>query len=209
MKCTWQPKPNASEQGYRSGKEKSSSNLPHVEKRLWDEGVLSVKTPEGLLNAVFYSNGKNFCLRGIQEQYHLRFTQLIRRTNPDRYTYVEHGSKNNSGGVEDYALDVKNVTSVAVPDSNSCHVKLLDLYLSHVPKVVIDRNERLHLHPSSKLKSGWYTTKPGKVQTMVKRMFSEAKIEGNYTNHTLRTTGASQLFAAKVPEAIIQKRTGH
>ena len=104
------------------------------------------------------------------------------------------------------------MTSIAVPDSNSCHVKLLDLYLSHVPKEVIDRNERFYLHPSSKLKSGWYTTKPlglGKVQTMVKRMFSEAKIEGNYTNHSLRTTGASQLFAAKVPEAIIQKRTGH
>ena len=48
------------------GKEKSSSILPHV-KRQWDEGVLSVKTPEGLLNAVLYSNGENFCLRRIQE----------------------------------------------------------------------------------------------------------------------------------------------
>ena len=44
---------------------------------------------------------------------------------------------------------------------------------------------------------------------MVQRMFVAANIEGKYTNHSLRTTGASQLFAAKVPEAIIQKRTGH
>ena len=37
-------------------KKRAPAILPHVEKRLWDEGVLSVKTPEGLLNAVFYSN---------------------------------------------------------------------------------------------------------------------------------------------------------
>ena len=41
-------------------KKRAPAILPHVEKRLWDEGVLSVKTPEGLLKAVYYSNGKTF-----------------------------------------------------------------------------------------------------------------------------------------------------
>ena len=83
------------------------------------------------------------------------------------------------------------------------------MYLSHVPKEAIKKNERMYLHPSAKMKSGWYTKKPlglGKVQSMVKRMFVAANIEGKYTNHSLRTTGASQLFAAKVPEAIIQEK---
>ena len=31
---------------------------------LWDKGILGTSTPQSLLNAVFYLNGKSFCLRG-------------------------------------------------------------------------------------------------------------------------------------------------
>ena len=48
-----------------------------------------------------------------------------------------------------------------------------------------------------------------KVQTMVENMFKAAEIDGKYTNHSLHATGASALFNAGVPEAVIQKRTGH
>ena len=43
---------------------------------------------------------------------------------------------------------------------------------------------------------------------MVKSMFSEIGVSG-MTNHSLRVTGASDLFQAGVPEKIIQERTGH
>ena len=49
--------------------------------------------PKALLNAVFYYNSKNFCVRGVQEHFNLRFDQLHRYTNPDRYIYREYGSK--------------------------------------------------------------------------------------------------------------------
>ena len=40
-------------------------------------------------------------------------------------------------------------------------------------------------------------------------MCKEPKIEGNYTNNSLCATGATSLFDAGIPEALIQKRTGH
>ena len=40
-------------------------------------------------------------------------------------------------------------------------------------------------------------------------MCHEAGITGRKTNHGLRATGASELFAAGVPEKIIKERTGH
>ena len=40
---------------------------------------------------------------------------------------------------------------------------------------------------------------------MVKEMFQRANIEGNFTNHSLRATCATQLFDAGVPEASRQK----
>ena len=40
-------------------------------------------------------------------------------------------------------------------------------------------------------------------------MCQDGKIEGNFTNHSLRATGATVLFDAGVPESVIQKRTWH
>ena len=44
---------------------------------------------------------------------------------------------------------------------------------------------------------------------MFKDMCSEAHISGRKTNHSLRATGASELFEAGVPEKIIKERTAH
>ena len=44
---------------------------------------------------------------------------------------------------------------------------------------------------------------------MIKDMCHEAGIGGHKTNHSLRATGASEVFAAGVPEKIIKERTGH
>jgi len=38
------------------------------EDKLWASGMLSMDSPIGLLKAVFFYNGKHFCLRGGQEQ---------------------------------------------------------------------------------------------------------------------------------------------
>ena len=45
---------------------------------------------------------------------------------------------------------------------------------------------------------------------MVKNMMVDASINGKiYTNYSLRATGPTALFDADVPEAIIQKHSGH
>ena len=44
---------------------------------------------------------------------------------------------------------------------------------------------------------------------MLKDMCHDAAIGGRKTNHSLRATGALELFAAGVPEKIIKERTGH
>ena len=37
----------------------------------------------------------------------------------------------------------------------------------------------------------------------------DAKVPGNFTNHSLRATGATMLFNTGVTESILQKQTGH
>ena len=44
---------------------------------------------------------------------------------------------------------------------------------------------------------------------MVKEMCKVAGIEGNKTNHSLRSCGVSSLYNKNVPEKMIQERSGH
>ena len=57
----------------------------------------------------------------------------------------------------------------------------------------------------------WYCAVPygkNKLSSMFNEMCIKAGI-GHKTNHSLRATGASELFKAGVPEKIIKERTGH
>ena len=82
---------------------------PREENYLWEAGVLGVENPKSLLFAVFYCNGKNFCLRGGAEHRRLKLSQLQRLSNPDRYIYTEHGSKNHSGCLSERTISNKTV----------------------------------------------------------------------------------------------------
>ena len=47
------------------------------------------------------------------------------------------------------------------------------------------------------------------LNNMVKDMCTEGGIDGKYTNHSLRATGASELFQSETSEHVIQQFTGH
>ena len=54
------------------------------ERKLWTSGVLNLTTLISLLRAVFFYNGKNFSLRGEQEQHNFKFSQIHKETMDGR-----------------------------------------------------------------------------------------------------------------------------
>ena len=189
---------------------------PEDEDLLWSSGVLNVETPLGLLRAVFYYNGKCFCLRGGQEHRDFKLSQLKRMNGPDRYIYYENSSKNRKGGISELRLEHKNVYSFANPEVGvRCHVFLLDLYIKKLPEDA-HQKDLFYCRPLPNKpiddEKPWYSAVPvgrNQLSKMVSSMCEEAKVEGKKTNHSLRVSGASTLFDAGVPENIIQSRTGH
>ena len=109
------------------------------EEKLWNTGALDPETPQGLLNCVFFLNGKNFCLRGGAEHRDLKISQLQREYvqlegKPlVRYTYTEFVSKNRSGGLKQIRQSNKVVHQYESENVDRCHVLLLDKYLSKLP----------------------------------------------------------------------------
>ena len=183
--------------------------------QLWCSGSLSADTPRGLLRAVFFLNGISFCLRGGGEHRNLKLSQLKRENDPPRYIYTELASKNRAGGLAQLRVKNKSVSIFAVPNAgNRCHVFILDLYLSKLSKEAFQR-DIFYLKPVSKVsKCGqpWFTITPVGKNTlvkMVKDICADAVIGGSKSNHSLRATGATELYQAGVPEKVIQERTGH
>ncbi len=76
-----------------------------------------------------------------------------------------------------------------------------DLFYVHLYVVETVRNE-----------TTWYYSIPigrNKLSQMVHDMCKLGNISGHKTNHSLRATSATELYAAEVPEKIIQEQTGH
>ena len=111
---------------YGRGVERHSGYVitAEMEQKLWSLGIMGMSTPQSLLNAVFFYNGKSFALRGVKEQIDLCFEQLVRMKDPDRYTHYEHGSKNHSGGVADKSHG--KIVTIVDTTSRISHVGILD-----------------------------------------------------------------------------------
>ena len=130
---------------------------------------------------VFFYLGKNFCLRGGEEQQELKPSQLIRKRNPGQNVYIETGSKNRSGGLKEMNVDNKVVPIYACPAAGErCLVYLLDLHLSKLPSIAFEKDV-LYWKPKNDIpkssKEPWYHCQPvgkHKLSGMVARMCEEA-----------------------------------
>ena len=95
-----------------------------------------------------------------------------------------------------------------------CHVRILDLYISKLPTQAVEP-DNFYVCPLPSVpkiaSKPWFTVvrSDGTLTSMLRGMCAEAGVQGHKTNHSLRATGASELCAARVPERIIQERTGH
>ncbi len=82
-------------QGVGAEKHAAEPFSKEEENLLWSSGVFRMDDPVALQRAVFYYNGKVFCLRGGHEHRSLALSQLKRIE--DGYVYVENSSKNRAG----------------------------------------------------------------------------------------------------------------
>ena len=106
---------------------------PADEAQLWTSQAIGIHSPLALLRAVFILNGKNFCLRGGNEQFKLKLTQIQKGFNPELQKAYYIYTDNNRRGFDLHPKN-KSVKQYAQPEMGcACHVYLLDLYLSMIP----------------------------------------------------------------------------
>lgn len=190
---------------------------------LWDTGVIATDSPTSLLNGVFFYCGLYLCLRGGGEHRSIKYSQFAIKTvvNPNDpsemikcLVYTEHGSKNRTGSCHQVHLDNKEVVHYANASlGDRCFVSMVEMYLSKLPQKAIEK-DLFYCKPAKNFEKGvWYYDSPighNLLARKLKTMFESAGLDGeNISNHSLRATGVSRMFAQGVPEKMIMERSGH
>ncbi len=100
-------------------------------------------------------------------------------------------------------MKLKNKTVKVVANSNAgerCHVYLLDTYIRHLSDETIEQDV-FYVRPLDKFKGTvWYSSVAvgkNKLSSMVQAICRDAGIKGHKTNHSLRATGATELYTAE------------
>ena len=123
---------------------------------LWSLGLLGTHNPEALMNTVVFSLGLSCSLRAGQEHRNLRsipfqsqFTFLYDQFGKLYFRYTEDiGLKTNKGGIRQRKLEPKSVDVYQIDDVKKCPVRILQKYMSMLPK---HRNcKALYLQPKKK-----------------------------------------------------------
>ena len=203
--------------GIGATKKHAAVICPDDEIQMWESGVLGTDSPWSLARATFFVVGLHFCLRGGQEHRDLavsqfrRFPSDVSYSADTYYQYAEYGSKNHQGKFDEGGANKVN-RAYAQPESDKCPVRILDLYLLKLPS----NPKAFYLQPLPEAPmdpgKSWYKTTPmgvNSLKMMMPRVSELAGLRNRCTNHSLRATAATRMFASGIPEKVIAKFTGH
>ena len=186
-----------------------------MESQLWEKGIFSRESGNGLLNIVYFYNCKFFGLRAGDEHRQLKVEQFSFGTS-DGTEYVQFTgstSKTYSGGLKHRRLSPKSLKIHSVPelgerDMVGCYRYYLSLIPGEGPfyrRPTCSKVTSLFEKPSfTKQVVGKNT-----LNSLVRRFCTEAGFSGNFTGHSGKVTCATELFVNNVDEQLIQIQTGH
>ena len=96
---------------------------------------------------------------------------------------------------------------------NRCPVRLIDKYMSLCPPVGKNSKANFYLRRLEKTNPAqWYSTRVlgiNAIRKTVQEMVKSVRLDGFFTNHSLRRSGTTRLFQAGVDRKIIKEFTGH
>ena len=196
------------EKGVATDKRKAEIITEDMEDILWEKKILGDHTPQALLDTVVFCGKEHRQLRAQP-------CQITIVEEPHQWPYLlyrETLSKNKPAGLKGRNQRKKEVIQHAnIQNPAWCPVRLFKLYQTLCPK---DQPKgAFYLKPLvSPGPDCWFSRVPvgwNQLQNTIARLCKEAGFQGFYTNHSLRATTATRLYAKGVDEQLIMERTGH
>ncbi len=189
--------------GIGSNKKQAEPFTQNEEEIQWEQGLLGDHSPQTLLNIMVFMNGLYFALRSGKDHRDLRFSpsqiELKERKGERPYlVYTEDLSKN----------EAKGGSTVCKSSRPNQMLRTLQEPLPYRPmqeRILLAAFEEAHF-------AVLYSPDPyghNRLSQTVSRLCKQAGIQGYKTNHSLRVSTATRLYASGTDEQLIMERTGH
>lgn len=203
--------------------QKKSAQIISVtdEEKMWNDGILGESNPDQLRDTVMYLLGINLALRGGEEHRSFRCPghnsqlQILMDSKGQKYLQYDQDFKHktNQGGLMSHVSKLKSIKVYRSTDMMRNVVRLYKKYVKLLPKG--QTNAALYKYSASKRQLSpcqWYSDKPigiNSIKKVIKKLTEAAGLTGKFSNHSLRVTCATRMFAAGVDEQVIKSFTGH
>ena len=194
------------------------------ETKLWEDGVLGERNPDQLRDTVLFLIGINVGLRTGDEHYELRRHS---ETKPSQLTFQYNSSgkrclvytedtvtEANDGGLKHMRNERKIVW--VYPSDNPVRdpVRLVEKYMKLTPPVTPNTKKfNFYLRSLEKfMPTQWYREQvvgSNTLRKVTQRLLKNAKLDGFFTNHSLRRSGTTRLFNNGVDRKLVKEFTGH
>ena len=183
--------------------------------KLAESKQLSMDNPATLTNLVWYNNSMYFGLRGFQEHYDLKWSDVTLNETSDGKQFLEYGerkSKTRTG--ESSSNDRKINPKAYATNTETCPVRAYLAYKEHRPLEMQNDDSPFYLAIIYKPRSNlWYKNSrmgQNKLQSILKDMAKNAGLTTpNISNHSARKTLITSLRDKQVPPTDIIQLTGH
>lgn len=202
-------------------KKQASVITYEMENHLWSNNFLGEDNPDRLRNTVLFLIGINVYLRAVEEHYGLH-RDMPNESSQISFEYNSIGvkclvyredtvSKTHDGGLSDMRNERKIVWVYPSENVNRCPVRLTQKYLSLCPQYF----KKPNFYLQSRVKytpNVWYAGQvvgQNSIAKVIQELMKEAKIEGFFTNHSLRRSGGTRLFNAGVDRKLVKEAMGH
>ena len=205
-----------------SGKGKRPNKARQVskeeEEELWSSEKLGYKTPESLIQTMWWLLTQHFGLRGRQEHHGMRMEDFRISRGDDNTEFVEFAegpTKTRQGGLNSKPRQFQ--PRMFKTGGERCPVKLFREFVSRRPQTMQECGP-FYLSIKNNRRQGddiWYKAQPmgvNKINSMMKDIISGTSLESSdkrFSNHSARKTVVSKLKKAQLERTAIAKVTGH
>lgn len=183
---------------------------------LWSKGMFGDSNGQAMVSTLYFYNCKLFHLRASDEHRRMKVSDISfgEDTNGIYMEFLGSSTKNNPGGIINRKKDIlpKNVRYYSQPgDFDIIEIFRKYLGILHENNNVGDSPfyRRPLANNGNQVRFSKQPIGHNYLPKIIPNITAKAGIIGNFSGHSGKATGLTQLYEAQVPEQIIQQRSGN
>ena len=199
--------------GVGGGVKRAEALTKEDEEICWKKGLLGNLSANALLNTVYFYNCKFFHLCASDEHRRIKIQDIqIGSDSHGKYLHFTGNMAKNNQGSHSRNFDAKTIRQYQPKDGRDV-VSVFEEYKKLIEDIDDNENGPFYRRPLANLiGTARFSKQPIGINYLAKiipAFTAQADLKGQFTGHSGKATGITQLYESGISEEVIQKRSGN